>query len=127
MSYNLSYAQVAIKRLRVRSQDEETNQLVKVNIVSIDIVLLTQGTQYLSKELQVWKRINHPNILPLYGLTYKMGTTLPAMVCPWQEQGNLSQYLEGRGMHISIHDRYDIVSKQINVELDKALNLGPDT
>ncbi|KAF5362671.1 hypothetical protein D9758_009634 [Tetrapyrgos nigripes] len=84
---------VAIKRLRVRSPDEEPTRLAK----------------YLSKELRVWKRIDHPNILPLYGLTYKMGATLPAMVCPWQENGNLSQFLAGIGMRISIQDRYNIL------------------
>ncbi|THU99271.1 kinase-like protein [Dendrothele bispora CBS 962.96] len=87
---------VAIKRLRIRNQEGETNRLAR----------------YLGKELRVWKRLNHPNILPLYGLTSELGS-LPAMVCPWQEHGNLTRHLALVGHEMSSKDRYDMLMQVV--------------
>ncbi|KAF9238963.1 kinase-like domain-containing protein, partial [Melanogaster broomeanus] len=52
--------------------------------------------QRLRREIKVWLNLNHVNIVPLFGTTMGFGR-LPAMVCPWLDNGQLSSYLERRG------------------------------
>ncbi|KAG8756219.1 hypothetical protein FRC11_005464 [Ceratobasidium sp. 423] len=42
-------------------------------------------------ELYVWSKCNHPNVLEVYGVALYRGQI--AMVSPWMENGNLSQFL----------------------------------
>ena len=44
----------------------------------------------------MWLNLKHENILPLYGTIRdtKMHPYMPAMVCPWIENGALTEYLE---------------------------------
>jgi len=43
-------------------------------------------------EAEIWYRLNHPNVLKLYGL-YQDGPVL-YMVSPWQENGHMSAYFK---------------------------------
>ncbi|KAF8552207.1 kinase-like protein, partial [Imleria badia] len=45
------------------------------------------------QELNIWVGLNHPNVLPLYGITLGFGP-FPAFICPWAHHGTLSEYLE---------------------------------
>ncbi|KAG9018735.1 hypothetical protein FRB90_010203 [Tulasnella sp. 427] len=45
----------------------------------------------LGPELQIWMRLEHPNVVPLVGFTI---TEEIALVSPWFERGNVSKYLE---------------------------------
>jgi len=68
--------------------------------------------QRLRKELLVWHKLDHKNILPLLGITFDFGRGNPmGMVCPWVENGNLNGYL-GRQNALSQADRFRIVSDQ---------------
>ena len=49
--------------------------------------------QAVKQEFDVWVGLNHQNILPLYGITDGFGP-FPAFVCPWADNGTLSEYLE---------------------------------
>jgi serine/threonine protein kinase len=49
--------------------------------------------QRIQCELRICVRLNHPNILPIYGYTHGFGR-LVALVCPWVDNGNLTTYLE---------------------------------
>ncbi|KAF9236614.1 kinase-like domain-containing protein, partial [Melanogaster broomeanus] len=49
--------------------------------------------QRLRREIKVWLKLDHPNVLPLFGTTTGFGQ-FPAMVCPWLENGALTSYLE---------------------------------
>jgi len=64
-------------------------------------------SQRLRRELRVWQRLDHENILPLSGITYHFGYV--SMVCPWQENGNLQQYLECCPDTRSLSPRLEIV------------------
>ncbi|KAJ7732620.1 kinase-like domain-containing protein [Mycena olivaceomarginata] len=46
----------------------------------------------LRREVNVWCRLDHPNIVPLLGITYDFGTSL-SMVSPWLQKGTLQTYL----------------------------------
>ncbi|KAJ3742898.1 TKL/TKL-ccin protein kinase [Lentinula detonsa] len=62
----------------------------------------------LARELDVWKQLKHPNILPLYGVTSGFGP-YDAMVCPWMENGSVSRYMEKWGDILSMTDRLQLL------------------
>ena len=66
--------------------------------------------QRLARELSVWKKINHPNILQLYGTVSDFGN-YDSMVCPWFENGSVTKYLERRGDLLSMTDRLQLVNQ----------------
>ncbi|KAJ6467099.1 kinase-like domain-containing protein [Mycena vitilis] len=47
----------------------------------------------LRREVNVWCRLDHPNIVPLLGITYDFGASL-SMVSPWLKGGTLHTYLK---------------------------------
>ena len=47
--------------------------------------------QRFEKEVEVWSKLEHPNILPFYGLFWGIGD-LPAMVAPWCSNGDIRNY-----------------------------------
>ncbi|KIM75199.1 hypothetical protein PILCRDRAFT_681820 [Piloderma croceum F 1598] len=63
----------------------------------------------LRKELLVWHKLDHENILPLLGITFDFGRGNPmGMVCPWVENGNLNGYL-ARHNALAEADRFRIL------------------
>ncbi|KAF9235060.1 kinase-like domain-containing protein, partial [Melanogaster broomeanus] len=64
--------------------------------------------QRLRREIRVWLRLDHINVLPLLGTTTGFGQ-FPAMVCPWLENGALTSYLESRGDNITTVQRLDLL------------------
>lgn len=48
--------------------------------------------QKLRRELKVWGRLRHRNIVPLLGIVSGFGP-LPSMVSPWFHNGSLTRYL----------------------------------
>ncbi|KAF8550643.1 kinase-like protein [Imleria badia] len=58
-------------------------------------------SQRLRREVKVWMKLNHPNVLSLFGTTSGFGP-FPAMVCPWLENGTLTSYLERCGADLKI-------------------------
>lgn len=48
--------------------------------------------QRLRRELRVWKELQHPNIVPLFGVVSDYGPYV-SMVSPWMENGNLNKFL----------------------------------
>ncbi|KAF8674897.1 Kelch motif [Rhizoctonia solani] len=66
-------------------------------------------------ELYVWSKCKHPNILPLLGLAKFRGRI--AMVSPWMENGNLSQFLA---------DRTDVDRYKMCVQIAEAVSFLHD-
>ncbi|KAG5651731.1 hypothetical protein H0H81_007669 [Sphagnurus paluster] len=80
---------VAVKVLRSRIDDSEMEEKM---------------IRRLRRELSIWKNLDHPHILKLYGIASDFGH-YSSMVCPWMEQGSLSKYLERSGDILSTSDR----------------------
>ena len=61
--------------------------------------------------MTVWSKLKHPNILPLLGTIRdpRMHPVIPAMVCPWVENGALTTYL-GKTDNLTIAERIVLVS-----------------
>jgi serine/threonine protein kinase len=87
-------SQVAIKVLRFDNDKRE--KLLRVNRLSMQIFLTgSLFHQRLRKEIEVWKRLDHKNIVPLLGTTSDFGSySSTGMVSPWMDNGNLTTYLK---------------------------------
>lgn len=48
------------------------------------------------KEALVWSALHHPNILPLIGFHFDRDRLQGLLICPWQEEGNVMEYLVPR-------------------------------
>ncbi|KAF8905415.1 hypothetical protein CPB85DRAFT_1437360 [Mucidula mucida] len=88
----LQERRVAVKALRSRLEDPETERKI----------------QQASRELTVWKKMDHPHILPLYGIASDFGR-YDSMVCPWFENGSVTKYMERRGDLLSVTDRLQML------------------
>ncbi|KAG2147392.1 kinase-like protein, partial [Suillus bovinus] len=64
--------------------------------------------QRLRRELIIWRKLVHDNILPLYGVALGFGP-FAAMVCPWAKNGSLTTYLESH-QDLVISDRFKLLS-----------------
>ncbi|KAG2361641.1 kinase-like domain-containing protein [Suillus spraguei] len=71
---------VAVKAFRMMSSDSESEDMKKV-------------IKKLRQEVFVWQTLEHSHILPLYGIADGF-SPIPALVCPWMENGTLQQYLK---------------------------------
>ncbi|KAF9238135.1 kinase-like domain-containing protein, partial [Melanogaster broomeanus] len=63
----------------------------------------------LHREIKVWLNLKHVNVVPLFGTTMGFGR-LPAMVCPWLDNGQLSSYLERQGSSVTTGERLALLS-----------------
>lgn len=91
---NGSIVVVAVKSIRSQALDEEDTK---------------KKTRRLCRELKVWSRLSHDNIVPLYGTVSGFGQFV-ALVCPWYDNGSLSGYLESHGEDLSIINRFQLLS-----------------
>ncbi|KAF9647908.1 hypothetical protein BDM02DRAFT_2472123 [Thelephora ganbajun] len=87
---------VAVKALRF-APDDDWSRTVKVTISLVDQfseipgeLTITYHLQRFCKEVPVWKRLNHPNILPFYGVS--MDKNQFCTVFPWMKNGNVLTY-----------------------------------
>jgi len=94
--------QVAVKSIKL--QDER----VLCNVMTSTLVLTGCSMQELRRELETWKRLCHPNILPLLGIARGFGPSL-SMVSRWLENGPLTSYLV-KHKDITLFDRLRLVS-----------------
>lgn len=62
----------------------------------------------LRRELIIWRKLIHDNILPLYGVAFGFGP-FTAMVSPWAKNGSLTTYLESH-RDLLVPDRFKLLS-----------------
>ncbi|KAF8955830.1 kinase-like domain-containing protein [Flammula alnicola] len=68
----------------------------------------------LKREIRLWSRINHPNVVPLLGTIDKSRlSSHPAMVSPWMNEGNLDRYLDEKKDDLNLKRRLQIVSEVV--------------
>ncbi|KIJ06620.1 hypothetical protein PAXINDRAFT_91732, partial [Paxillus involutus ATCC 200175] len=63
--------------------------------------------QMFCRELSIWARLDHANVLPFYGIAFEFGP-LPAIVGPWAENGTLGGYL-ARNPDLPTRDRVQLL------------------
>ncbi|KAG1741463.1 kinase-like domain-containing protein [Suillus paluster] len=72
--------------------------------LSTNAAELTELSQILRRELGIWKRLGHPNILNLIGTAQKFGP-LVASVAPWMVDGTLTSFLKEKRDTLKLRDR----------------------
>ncbi|KAH9475505.1 Serine/threonine/tyrosine-protein kinase HT1 [Psilocybe cubensis] len=105
------YADVYIGKLTRKGRS------IKVAIKVIRSHTYTASNQWkidkrLRREIRLWALLRHPNVVPLLGTTTGFGPYL-AMVCPWMEHGNLSQYLNKKVLELTLRKRLQILADVI--------------
>ena len=48
--------------------------------------------QRIKKEILSWRRLTHPNIMPMEGVVYRDGSRFPCLVSRWIPSGTASKY-----------------------------------
>lgn len=87
---------VAIKVVRARGQDQ-------------DKIL-----RRLKREVLVWKQLQHPYVLPLYGVYTGMGD-FPSLVSPWCENGDICTFIASRaGDPDLLHVKLDLLQQTLD-------------
>ncbi|KAG1784781.1 kinase-like domain-containing protein [Suillus plorans] len=90
-------------------------RLIKVAVKALQVYAVdqlgaakTKKIRRIMRELRICANLNHPNILPVYGYTYGFGPFI-AIVSPWAENGNLSDYLQIEGAALTLVRRFQIL------------------
>jgi serine/threonine protein kinase len=65
--------------------------------------------QRVRRELSIWQRLNHENVVPLLGITSDFGRYM-SLVSPWLDHGSLSHYLRQFQDTLGIIHRLQLVS-----------------
>ena len=94
---SLTSFQVAVKLLRVLTwNDQDGVRARKVGYsIPFTCMLFKTVVQRLNREVYVWHRLEHPNVVKLFGTSYHISGR-PAMVMQWYENGNATEYLANR-------------------------------
>ncbi|KAH7913189.1 kinase-like domain-containing protein [Hygrophoropsis aurantiaca] len=86
---------VAVKALRPHVSSEEDRR---------------KKSKRLQRELSVWQRLRHENVLPLLGVTSGFGP-FTSMICPWLDNGTLTTYLERYQKKLANMDRFLLLTE----------------
>ena len=73
--------------------------------------------QRLSQELDIWTKLRHRNIIPLFGVVYNLGLHA-SMVSPWMHSGNASKYFETLDTRTTSATRMKVVRLILNTFSD---------
>lgn len=90
----LTFVQVAVKASR--SFDEEP--ISSHRKVSLKV----------RRELEIWKRLNHPNVLPFLGIATGFGPSI-ALVSEWMPNGTLHEFLHENNAMMTTEIRLQLV------------------
>ncbi|KAG2035109.1 kinase-like domain-containing protein [Suillus americanus] len=71
-------------------------------------ILLSLVRQRLFREIKLWLKLEHENIVPLFGVTDGFGS-LPALISPWFQNGTLTGYLQRKHKTLSYNAKFALV------------------
>ena len=75
-----------------------------------------QILQRIRREILVWQRLNHENVLPLLGTVSHFGRYM-SLVSPWMDNGSLMQYLQECGDDMGLVRRLQLVTSSCGLPL----------
>ncbi|OJA12814.1 hypothetical protein AZE42_09584 [Rhizopogon vesiculosus] len=67
-----------------------------------------QTWKRLRREMGIWRRLNHPNVMEFMGIAFSFGLTI-ALVAPWAENGTLTDHLEKRWSTITSIEQLNLL------------------
>ena len=83
---------VAIKHLRTKTEDE-FDKIFEVSSPDRAHRNRSVSTQRLCREVLIWKRLSHPNILPLLGVSVSKNPQYFRIISEWMPNGNVIEYI----------------------------------
>ncbi|KAG9016034.1 hypothetical protein FRB90_003758 [Tulasnella sp. 427] len=100
----------------LRASDDRPELLVAVKELrrAGDPVSRTRLAVHLARELRVWARLEHRNILELIGYHLNAQMTTALIVSPFMVNGNIIEYLEKAGNGTSDHQRLNLLIDVLN-------------
>ena len=87
---------MAIKHLRIGTKDE-FDKIFKVSDYTLSrpgiLHCSFESTQRLCREVLIWKRLSHPNVLPLLGVSVSRDPQHFRIITEWMPNGNAMEYV----------------------------------
>lgn len=101
---------VAVRRPRFAVLPDDINTITVIaRIARVRHLLTTNFLQRKAREIHLWAKLNHMNILSLKGILDE-GNLYPSLVTPWMKNGNARQYLRS-------NENVCIISMVLNITL----------
>lgn len=66
-----------------------------------------------SQQIHAWAKLEHENILPLYGIVMDFGPIV-SIVHPWQDNGTLSTYLSRKYATLTVQDKFKLLENIVS-------------
>ncbi|KAG1726825.1 kinase-like domain-containing protein [Suillus lakei] len=66
-----------------------------------------------SQQIHAWAKLEHENILPLYGIVMDFGPIV-SVVHPWKENGTLSTYLSCKHATLTVQDKFKLLENIVS-------------
>jgi len=85
---------VAIKHLRIGTKDEFDSIFKVGNYNQLMRRSCLPSTKQLCREVLIWKRLSHPNILPLLGVSWSKDPQYFRIISEWMPNGNVTGYIK---------------------------------
>lgn len=63
--------------------------------VAIKVLASTTPRKLFKREIRIWKKLSHPNVIELYGASSASGDPPWFFVCPYYKNGSLVTWLKG--------------------------------
>ncbi|KAN0080145.1 Protein kinase-like domain containing protein [Tylopilus felleus] len=103
----------AIKCLLIGRGPEPEVVVVKCPKYTYDQSGSARVRKIFENEARQWRKLNHPNVLPLIGLTYGFGP-IPCLITPWMKEGSLTDFIHRHHGQLTTEQKfiilYDIAS-----------------
>ncbi|KAF9219588.1 kinase-like protein [Gyrodon lividus] len=87
---------------------EVAAKVVKIP-VDIDDEAAEDFERRLRRELSIWRRLDHPDIVPLLGTAFGFGAHYPCMVSMWMPHGTLSLYIKECKAKLDMSHRLQLI------------------
>lgn len=104
---DIDVVQPAVFRYQLPSGSNCTDVAVKEIILGDHENMLTIINR-LFREITLWLKLEHKNIVPLWGVVDGFGS-LPALVSPWLENGALTGYLQRKHEMLSYNQKFALL------------------
>lgn len=92
---------VCLKVLRLYHGQEDYDKKLKVGfLISTRVQIVQALSQDFSREVLIWSRLSHPNVLQFLGANKGLFPSF-CLISPWMKNGNLRDYIK----HHPEHDR----------------------
>ena len=84
---------VAIKHLRIGRKDEFDNIFKVGNYIQLMHRSCSPSTKQLCREVLIWKRLSHPNVLPLLGVSWSKDPQYFRIISEWMPNGSVMEHI----------------------------------